>query len=202
MSIAKRKRPDAKSSAASLSAAGPPRLEASGRAVTSPPLHRMVGKLRFARPAVSPLYLLLFLLHKLAVGVARTKIDVDAFDPVALEYEELRVAERLTFLHRAAIGHKGRVTLLEDALDLVRHPAGGAERPAALEILCLADAIVVGAGEGEVLREDLFQRIAIAVLVRRKAIADEVGFGRHAYAAAASFGKNLKYGSASFSARA
>src|SRR3954470_4060100 len=130
-------------------------------------------------PAIKALCLLLFLLHKLAVAIAGAEIDIDAFDPLALKYEEFGVAERLTFGRRDPISDERLITLLKDAFDLIGHLAGRAHRPAAHEIFGLADVIVIGAGEGEIFREGILQRLTVARLVGGEAFADQIGFRGH-----------------------
>jgi hypothetical protein len=54
------------------------------------------------------------LLDERAIFVCRAEIDIDAFDPVTIEGEKLRVPEILAAFGHAPIGHKRLIAVDED----------------------------------------------------------------------------------------
>src|SRR5471030_2552361 len=100
------------------------------------------------------------LLHEGAVLVAGAEIDGDLADPVAVESKELRVAEFLSIVGDAAIQHEGFVALREDFLDIAGSYAL-AVWPASGEIFRPVDRVVIGAGEGEVVGQQVFDELAV-----------------------------------------
>ena len=94
------------------------------------------------------------------VVVGRSEIDVDALHLVAIEDEKLGIAESLSALGDATIGHEGLVALDENPLQFVPFDPV-AVLPAAFEIGRLVDRIIVGTGEAEIAAERVLDELAI-----------------------------------------
>src|SRR5215208_7181770 len=103
-------------------------------------------------------------LYEHPILVRRTKINVHAGDALAAESQEFGVAKRFAVGGGAAVGHERLVAFDKDALDILV-AAGVAVGPATLKPGRLVDGVVVGAGEGEVVREQGLDDFAILVLV-------------------------------------
>src|SRR3954468_9545548 len=93
---------------------------------------------------------LLLLLDERAILVGRAEIYIDAPDPLAVEAEEFGVAKALAVFCHHLVGNERLISLDEDFFQrLPFDPVGDA--PAASEIGPLVDAVVIRAGEGEIL---------------------------------------------------
>src|SRR3979411_3286525 len=86
------------------------------------------------------------LLDKNAVLIGGAEINIDAFDLVAFEAEELGIAEVLSTRGQAVVSHKSLSAVDEDFVELRLFDPGGVA-PAAYEIGGLVDLIVIRAGE-------------------------------------------------------
>src|SRR6266576_7207823 len=115
---------------------------------------------RFAQNAFCDLSMVLRrLLDERAIFVRRAEIDIDAFDPVTIEGEKLRVPEILAAFGYAPIGHKGLIAVDEDLLEFVAlDPVAVA--PAALAIGRLVDLVVIWAREMEIVRKRILADFA------------------------------------------
>jgi hypothetical protein len=110
---------------------------------------------RFHRPLAR-------LRHKPAVLERGAEIDLDAADLAAFKCEEFGVAKAPAICRQAAIGDEGLVANDEDMLDVVvRDPAG--VLPAALEISCLVEIIVKGAGEAELVGQRVADLVPVSL---------------------------------------
>src|SRR3982074_895963 len=124
-----------------------------------------------------------FCLIKSAVLIGGAEINIDAFDLVAFEAEELGIAEVLSTLGYAFVGHKGLIAFDEDSFELMLFdPVGVA--PAAYEIGGLVDLIVIRAGEPKIVSERVFNSLAVVGQVGGKDGADvfhSVAIGHRAF---------------------
>jgi hypothetical protein len=105
--------------------------------------------------------------------------DLDATELAVLENEPFHVSEPRPVLELAFVEDEGLVGVLggfRRLLDADRPDPFGA-RPASLEVRRPVDAIVVGAREGEVVREKRFDRLAVSGSKRRVVRADEIRDG-------------------------
>src|SRR3982074_414104 len=100
-----------------------------------------------------------FCLIKNAVLIGGAEINIDAFDLVTFEAEELGIAEVLSTLGCAFVGHKSLIAFDEDSFGLMPlDPVGIA--PAAYEIGGLVDLVVIWAGEPEIVSERVLNSLA------------------------------------------
>src|SRR6185369_16087393 len=102
----------------------------------------------------------LFCLNEHAVLVGSAEIHVHGGDALAPESQEFGVAIRLAVGRGAAVSDERLVAFDENAFDVLV-AAGIAVGPAALEVSRLVDGVVIGAGEGEIVREQRLGDIAI-----------------------------------------
>src|ERR1700680_5340656 len=109
------------------------------------------------------------------VLVGGAEIDIDTFDLVASEAEELGVSETPAVLGEAFVGHKGLIASDKDFFELVPFdPVGDA--PAAHEIGRLVDLVVIGAGETEIVSEGVFDGLAVVRQISSEDSADDRRF--------------------------
>src|SRR6266404_3911983 len=123
------------------------------------------------------------LLDKSTVLIGGAEINIDAFDLVTFEAEELGIPEVLSTLGHAFVGHKGLIAFDEDSFELMPFdPVGIA--PAAYEISGLVDLVVIWAREPEIVSERDFDGLAVVRQVGGKDGADDlrsVAIGHRAF---------------------
>src|SRR5260370_37868583 len=84
----------------------------------------------------------LLLFHERPIPVRGAEIDIDAFDLVAFEGEELGIPEILSTFGQAFVGHKGLIAFDKDLFEFMPFdPVGVA--PATYEIGGLVDLVVI-----------------------------------------------------------
>src|SRR5436190_14583709 len=97
------------------------------------------------------------------------EVHLRAADPVALEGQDLRVAEAAAVGPRALVGHEHLVSDLDEPFEIERRDHLGV-RPAALEVARAIDAHVGWAVEGEVVAQAPLDELAISELVGAVAV--------------------------------
>src|SRR3984957_16535074 len=99
-------------------------------------------------------------LEEFAVAVGGAEIDVDATDPVAGKRKELGVAEGLAVLGDAFLVYKGFFAFHEDPFQVASFDPQAAG-PTTLEIGRLADLVIIGAGENEIVGQRILEGLAV-----------------------------------------
>lgn len=109
------------------------------------------------------------LLLKRSIPVCRAEIHIDRPDEIALEAEDFCVAKTLAVLGHATIGHESHIAIDGDTLKIMlRDPVGNT--PAAGEIGPLVDPVVERARKGEIIRERVFDGLAVIAQIGCKQV--------------------------------